>query len=298
MALAAQTAEILDRSEALLTSGTPAEKEREAAAPASPRAAPPMSFWDSRPRIFGALLATLFHAGALVMLLGAAAERPADPPKIISVTIASDLPGARAEGAKAAQGATTLSRSVIAAAPSASPHRRPKAAASSSVDGGAAGQPARAKEQEKTANAYSAPVQALIVPPPPPKPAAPAAYAARPSRARQPTAAPSGGVTTGRAASGLEEPALTAARNLADNPRPAYPGLARALGEEGKVILELEVQPNGHAGNVQVLVSSGHSALDNAALAAVRRWRFIPSTRGGIPVASTVRVPVRFALSD
>jgi periplasmic protein TonB len=36
--------------------------------------------------------------------------------------------------------------------------------------------------------------------------------------------------------------------------------------------------------------------LDQAALDAVRRWRFSPATRGGKPVEWTARLPIRFRL--
>jgi len=47
---------------------------------------------------------------------------------------------------------------------------------------------------------------------------------------------------------------------------------------------------------VTVEESSGVASLDDAAAAAVRRWRFRPARRNGTPVRATVQVPVRFAL--
>jgi hypothetical protein len=40
----------------------------------------------------------------------------------------------------------------------------------------------------------------------------------------------------------------------------------------------------------------GHPAFSDAAIAAVRQWRFEPARLDGRPVAITVVVPVRFAL--
>ena len=56
--------------------------------------------------------------------------------------------------------------------------------------------------------------------------------------------------------------------------------------------------PAGASDAVTILVSSGHPLLDDAALAAVRGWRFNPATRGGAAVAAPVDVPIRFRLQD
>ncbi|MFQ5784308.1 MAG: energy transducer TonB [Alphaproteobacteria bacterium] len=82
------------------------------------------------------------------------------------------------------------------------------------------------------------------------------------------------------------------------NPIPRYPFSARQRGQEGKVIFEVEVRPDGTVENVQVVASSGYRLLDDSARDALRRWRFVPGIRNGIPVASTVRVPIHFRLTD
>ncbi|MBA3902496.1 MAG: energy transducer TonB [Rhodocyclaceae bacterium] len=81
-----------------------------------------------------------------------------------------------------------------------------------------------------------------------------------------------------------------------DNPKPAYPPLSRRLGEEGKVILRVFVEPGGRPSKVEIQTSSGFPRLDEAAGAAVSRWRFVPARRGEEPVAAWVRVPIVFAL--
>ena len=81
------------------------------------------------------------------------------------------------------------------------------------------------------------------------------------------------------------------------NPLPPYPLVARRLGMEGVVLLEVVVAPDGHAADVRVARSSGYPALDESALTTVReRWRFIPAHRDGVPVESRVTVPIRFRL--
>ena len=81
------------------------------------------------------------------------------------------------------------------------------------------------------------------------------------------------------------------------NPLPPYPLVARRLGMEGVVLLEVVVAPDGRAADVRIVRSSGHPALDESALATVRdRWRFVPAHRDGVPVESRVTVPIRFKL--
>lgn len=66
-----------------------------------------------------------------------------------------------------------------------------------------------------------------------------------------------------------------------NNPPPAYPLAAQRRGDHGTVLLRLVVTADGLAKNVTVEKSSGHRALDDAALAAVRNWRFVPARQGG-----------------
>lgn len=77
---------------------------------------------------------------------------------------------------------------------------------------------------------------------------------------------------------------------------PVYPRLALRRGIEGVVELHVEVLPSGLPDEIQIALSSGFSMLDMAALSAVKQWEFEPTQVGGKPVASWVRVPVRFVI--
>ena len=45
--------------------------------------------------------------------------------------------------------------------------------------------------------------------------------------------------------------------------------------------------------------SSGYGMLDTSAAETVReRWRFVPARRNGVPVESTVTVPIRFRIRE
>lgn len=82
------------------------------------------------------------------------------------------------------------------------------------------------------------------------------------------------------------------------NPAPRYPELARQQGQEGLVMLVVVVDTTGHPRKVSVKQSSGFPLLDDAATTAVSRWRFAPGRAGGVPIESTVEVPIRFRLAD
>lgn len=92
---------------------------------------------------------------------------------------------------------------------------------------------------------------------------------------------------------------VTQARFDADylqNPAPAYPALSRRMGEEGKVILRVFVEPSGRPSQIELKASSGSPRLDQAAQDAVWRWKFVPARRGDETIAAWVLVPIVFNL--
>lgn len=82
------------------------------------------------------------------------------------------------------------------------------------------------------------------------------------------------------------------------NPPPAYPLMSRRREEQGKVLLRVHVSAEGTASQALVHVSSGHQRLDEAAMQAVLRWRFVPAKQGDRPVAAWVLVPIVFSLQN
>ncbi|WP_079230118.1 energy transducer TonB [Pseudomonas putida] len=80
------------------------------------------------------------------------------------------------------------------------------------------------------------------------------------------------------------------------NPAPEYPQMAQRRGWEGTVLLRVEVLPSGKPGQIQIQKSSGRDALDAAALAAVKRWSFVPAKQGDVAQAGWVSVPIDFKL--
>ncbi len=85
---------------------------------------------------------------------------------------------------------------------------------------------------------------------------------------------------------------------MESNRAPVYPELARRRGEEGRVLLRVNVSADGSPLDVAVLETSGHQSLDAAALGAIRQWRFVPATQAGRAVAAEADVPVRFRLDN
>lgn len=80
------------------------------------------------------------------------------------------------------------------------------------------------------------------------------------------------------------------------NPAPEYPQMAQRRGWEGTVLLRVEVLASGKPGQIQIQKSSGRDALDAAALAAVKRWSFVPAKQGDVAQAGWVSVPIDFKL--
>jgi protein TonB len=80
------------------------------------------------------------------------------------------------------------------------------------------------------------------------------------------------------------------------NREPIYPDEAVRHGEQGAVILVIQVSPDGLASGVDIARSSGFNSLDRAARDAVATWRFVPAVRDGQPVASSMSMRIVFQL--
>jgi protein TonB len=79
-------------------------------------------------------------------------------------------------------------------------------------------------------------------------------------------------------------------------PEPAYPVLSRKKGEEGRVVLELEISAGGKVLRAQIAASSSYPRLDRAALESARKALFDPALKDGKKVGSVTRVAYRFKL--
>lgn len=109
------------------------------------------------------------------------------------------------------------------------------------------------------------------------------------AKAASPSAAPT-------RAESVEPPHFNVA--YLNNPRPAYPPIARKLGLEGVVLLRVDVSAKGTPDKIIVAQTSGASLLDEAAMKAVQGWTFVPARRGDAAIAHPVEVPIRFQLKN
>jgi protein TonB len=84
-------------------------------------------------------------------------------------------------------------------------------------------------------------------------------------------------------------------KKLVDVP-PVYPDAAKDGGVSGVVIMEITVDREGSVEDARVLRSI--PLLDEAALAAVKQWRYAPTWLNGRPVPVIMTVTINFTLSQ
>jgi TonB family protein len=90
-------------------------------------------------------------------------------------------------------------------------------------------------------------------------------------------------------------PASSMVRTAIASPPPIYPATARTAGIEGEVVLQALISEKGMVESVSVV--SGPTALQNAAVEALRRWKFKPYLVDGHPVAVRTFVDFRFKMT-
>jgi protein TonB len=79
---------------------------------------------------------------------------------------------------------------------------------------------------------------------------------------------------------------------------PLYPPDARMKGIEGSVELEFVVTADGTVAEPRVVRAQPQGVFEDAAMAAARRWRFVPGQKRGAPVATRVRQSIRFKMRE
>ncbi len=78
---------------------------------------------------------------------------------------------------------------------------------------------------------------------------------------------------------------------------PVYPFALLTAGIEGTVVVSLVVGQDGAVTGARVTKST-EPGFDDAALAAVKRWRFTPGQKDGAAVNAEIKVPIVFSISD
>ncbi|MBC7853001.1 MAG: energy transducer TonB [Pirellulaceae bacterium] len=82
------------------------------------------------------------------------------------------------------------------------------------------------------------------------------------------------------------------------NPFPAYPPALLARRIQATVILRLRIAADGRLAEATVHRTSGYEAMDQAALAGVRYWKFKPAIKNGKQVETVVRKPFTFVIRE
>ena len=79
---------------------------------------------------------------------------------------------------------------------------------------------------------------------------------------------------------------------------PNYPKAAREMGIQGEVVLEVEILDDGTIGEIEVFesVQEGPGGLDEAAIEAVKQWKYQPGTSRGEPVTMWIKQTINFTL--
>lgn len=77
---------------------------------------------------------------------------------------------------------------------------------------------------------------------------------------------------------------------------PAYPLAARALRISGDVVVDAVIEANGNVGAMKLV--SGNPQLRQAAMDALRKWRYQPAILNGEAVSTHLQVTIRFRLQN
>ncbi len=81
---------------------------------------------------------------------------------------------------------------------------------------------------------------------------------------------------------------------LVSSVQPAYPAVAMQMHTQGDVVIRAQIDANGKVASMNVV--SGSALLQQAALNALRQWKYQPSKLDGQPVPAEILVTIRFRL--
>lgn len=89
---------------------------------------------------------------------------------------------------------------------------------------------------------------------------------------------------------------LSTHAGIIHQPPPEYPRQSRRRGEQGKVIVLVEINAQGIPTQSKIHTSSGYPRLDQAALETVLKWRFSPGNQTTVSQKMWVNIPINFVL--
>jgi protein TonB len=84
--------------------------------------------------------------------------------------------------------------------------------------------------------------------------------------------------------------------NLIHRVEPPYPPIAKQIRLQGTVVVQAFVSPQGTIERAQIV--SGPAVLAQAALNAVKQWRYRPYYLNGTPIEVETEVTVNFRLNQ
>lgn len=137
--------------------------------------------------------------------------------------------------------------------------------------------------------------QPLAIADPTPSPNAPSGVTT-PQPAPAPVTAPVAAVPAAAPPASLAVQLPSSNADYLQNPRPPYPPLSRRLNEQGKSMVRVLIGADGQPQRAEIANSSGFARLDEAALATVMRWRYVPGKRGGVAETMWFNVPINWVL--
>ena len=80
--------------------------------------------------------------------------------------------------------------------------------------------------------------------------------------------------------------------------KPSYPSSCKRLGHEGATVLKVTILSKGKCGSIEIIKSAGCESLDKAAIKALKKAKYIPAKRLGVPFTTTKKIAFNFKLED
>lgn len=80
--------------------------------------------------------------------------------------------------------------------------------------------------------------------------------------------------------------------------KPSYPSRCKREGHEGSTLLEVTILSNGKRGKIEIIKSAGCKSLDKAAIKALKKAKYIPAKRIGVPFTAKKKLVFHFKLQD
>lgn len=94
----------------------------------------------------------------------------------------------------------------------------------------------------------------------------------------------------------LEQPPLHPVLRATITSGPGGGSAVEEAAVRGRVKVRLLIRSDGGVASVEVILSSGDAALDEAARLGPLKWRFAPATRDGVPIAAYLLIWITFSV--